>query len=160
MVAWKRLFTTRYFSSLTHLVTKALQSLNNIYCIFYQKQQLKIFHERYIFAETVDSVQYTRCPSVSKPRLHLRFSTRTGNSTSLKLFSNRSRRRLHVLQGINNICNMLQKAQFDKYSGTYLSQRFCRRTCLWLHVQHSGFKILATSEGSVVLPVEVKMSHV
>ena len=42
---------------------------------------------------------------------------------------------------VPNVCNMLQNVQLDEYSAT-LSQRFCRRTYPWLHVQHYDFTIL------------------
>ena len=58
----------------------------------------------------------------------------------------------HMKPVVPNICNMLQKVKFNKYSATF-SQLFCCRACLWLYVQHSGFRIPATSERSVVLPV-------
>ena len=56
-----------------------------------------------------------------RPWLFLRFSTHTGNSTSSKLFCDRSRRWLHVQPGALNMCNVLQKVQFNEYSAT-LSQ--------------------------------------
>ena len=75
--------------------------------------------------------------------LHLRFSTRNGNSTSSKLLCDRSRRWLQVQPGVSNVCNILQKVQLDEYSAT-LSQRFYCRTRPWLHVQHSDLTIPAT----------------
>ena len=51
------------------------------------------------------------------------------------------------------------KVQLNEFSAT-LSQGCCYRTCPWVHAQNSGFTIPATSERGVVLPVQVKMSHV
>ena len=87
-----------------------------------------------------------------KPWLHLPFSTCTGNSTSLKLFYDRSKASCTLSQVPLNICNMLQKIRWI----------FCDivSAILLLHMQHSGFTIPAISKRNVVLPVLVKMSHV
>ena len=47
--------------------------------------------------------------------------------------------------GVPDIRNKLQEVQFDEYS-TAVYQRFCCKTCSWLHMQHSGFRVPAAYE--------------
>ena len=62
---------------------------------------------------------------ILKQRLHLRFTTCTGNSKSPEQFRYKNSRRLCVKPVTRNLCKMLQKVQFDEYSATF-SQRWRR----------------------------------
>ena len=55
---------------------------------------------------------------------------------------------LKAVSGVPNICNMLQKVQFDEYCAIlckHCLSDVVAVTAPWLHVQHSGFTILAAS---------------
>ena len=104
-------------------------------------------------------------PNISLNNSHhsltvLRVFSSPGYTCGFLLIREKSQKRLHVWPIASNVCEMLQKGQFDEYSAT-LSHRFCCRSIHSLHKQHSGFKITATLNASCCVAYASKnIAHV